>query len=181
MSSGNYVDLNNLTEKMIDLGDINTSLNHIYRFTGHYKDRKPLTVAQHSKLCLSLARIDSPEDKELHKAVLVHDFAEAYIGDVSTPVKQAMGDRWYSFAKPVENLVEKAVVGYNFNQEMHDDVKIFDLMALDIERRAMWKDQRGANKWPIITSGRLATKIKVFEAIAKESVDLKLEWEFLNK
>lgn len=181
MSSGKYVDLNNLTEEMIDLRDINMSLNHIYRFTGHHKDRKPLTVAQHSKLCFTLAQIDSPDDKEFHKAVLIHDFAEAYIGDVSTPVKQAMGDRWYSFAKPIESLVERAVIGYNFDQETHDRVKVFDLMALDIERRSMWNDQRGADKWPINIVGRLATKVEMFENISEEDVDLEFEWEFLNK
>ena len=182
MSSGKYVDLNNLTEEMIDLGDINMSLNHIYRFTGHHKNRAPLTVAQHSKLCLMLAKTMHPEDKDLHKAVLVHDFAEAYIGDVATPVKRAMGDRWYDFAKPLEAVVEKAVLGYNIDQDMHDAVKMFDLMALDIERRSMWDDQRGMDKWPTRgTTDTVESKRVLFRSVANSAVDLELEWEFLNK
>lgn len=182
MSSGKYVDLNNLTEEMIDLGDINMSLNHIYRFTGHHKNRAPLTVAQHSKLCLMLAKTMHPDDNDLHKAVLVHDFAEAYIGDVATPVKRAMGDRWYDFAKPLEAVVEKAVLGYNIDQDMHDAVKIFDLMALDIERRSMWDDQRGMDKWPTRgTTDTVEAKRELFRSVADKDVDLELEWEFLNK
>lgn len=177
MSSGKYVDLNNLTEDMIDLGDINMSLNHIYRFTGHHKNRAPLTVAQHSKLCLMLAQTMHPNDTELHKAVLSHDFAEAYIGDVATPVKRAMGDRWYQFAKPLEALVERAVMGYNFDQDMHDQVKIFDLMALDIERRSMWDSQVGMDKWPVVNSQHtLESKRALFRKVARRAVNLELEW-----
>lgn len=182
MSSGKYVDLNNLTEEMIDLGDINMSLNHIYRFTGHHKNRAPLTVAQHSKLCLMLAQTMHPDNLELQRAVLVHDFAEAYIGDVATPVKRAMGDRWYDFAKPLEAVVEKAVLGHNIDQDMHDAVKMFDLMALDIERRSMWDDQRGVDKWPTTgTTDSVKAKRDLFRSVSVRDVDLVLEWEFLNK
>ena len=55
MSSGKYIDLNELKLKDISVHDINVALNNIIRFNGHYKDKKPLPVAQHSYMCYLLA------------------------------------------------------------------------------------------------------------------------------
>lgn len=148
LSSGRYIDLANLTEDDVHIEDIETPLNNIKRFTGHYKDRPPLTVAQHSLLCLNLALEDDPENHELHLRVFTHDFAEAYIGDVATPVKKVMGKFWYDFARPIEHTVEKKMVGSLPTPDMKDAVKFYDAFALDIERRSLWEDQRGKDKWP---------------------------------
>ena len=164
MSSGKYIDLNNFKEEDVDLGDIEVSLNHINRFTGHHSDVPPLTVAQHSLLCLTLAEMDDPEDRLLHKWVFVHDFAEAYIGDVATPVKRAMGSLWHNFADPIEATVDRAIMGKTMPPEMHDQVKMYDLCALDIERRVMWNSQFGKDKWPTapINFGNIKDKEQLF-------------------
>lgn len=147
MSSGKYIDINNLKSEDLDVGDICTSLNNIIRFTGHYKDVPPLTVAEHSILCYILA-YEAGESEEIQLACLVHDFAEAYIGDVATPVKKAMGKFWYDFADPIEELVEEKFFGRKFDPEVKSIVKMYDLAALDIERRTIWYSQMGKDKWP---------------------------------
>lgn len=182
MSSGKYVDLNNLSYNYLDIDDVCTSLENIIRFTGHYKDVSPLTVAQHSLLCLHMGQVFEPDDTDLHLALVTHDFAEAYIGDVSTPVKKAMGDKWYNFAQPIEDIVEQRFFGGVVSPELHHRVKIYDLAALDIERRVMWSSQYGKDKWPAcpLNVGTIEDKAELFEAASScAGGTLKDEWKSL--
>jgi hypothetical protein len=175
MSSGKYVDVNNLTEDQLDIKDIEVSLNHIIRFNGHYSDVEPLTVAQHSFLCLTLAEMIELDDVQLHKAVFTHDFAECYFGDISSPAKKAMGDSWRDFASPIEELVERKFTGV-VGAELADRVKVYDLLALDIERRVMWSSQYGKDKWPMapFSIGSLEDKKMLFN-MAKEEEYVEIE------
>lgn len=179
MSSGRYIDLVNLCAEDLDITDVNTSLNNIVRFTGHHKNNKPLTVAQHSLLCLSFAEILEPNDKDLHRAILTHDFAEAYIGDVAFPVKQAMGDSWYSFAKPIEQKVEEVFYGGVMSPEMHRRVKNYDLASLEAEKRSMWNNLTRSKEGLIspINLGILSEKLRA--SVARKEVDLESIWRKL--
>lgn len=181
MASGRYVDLTCLTLEDLSLYDIEKSLNHILRFTGHYKDRPPLTVAQHSQLCLNMAQMFEPDDYKLHLAVFTHDFAEAYIGDVASPVKRMIGDAWYKFAKPIEDLVEKAFNGFLVDAELHERVKMYDLAALDIERRVLWSSQYGKDKWPAcpLNVGTIEDKTVLFDNVSDSYIDIEQIWKEL--
>ena len=64
----------------VHIWDIAHALAYLNRYTGHA--RFPVSVAQHSVLCARLA----PQWIALE--ALLHDAAEAYLGDVSRPVKQ---------------------------------------------------------------------------------------------
>lgn len=148
-ASGKYVDLANIQEKDIDLNDITTSLNQIRRFGGHYKDVPPLTVAQHTALCIILANQLFPGDAELRRAIAIHDFGEAYYGDITTPLKRILGPALLQFTKPIDKVINRKFFGQEdipFN--IKDLVKICDTLSMDIERRVMWKDQRGLDYWP---------------------------------
>lgn len=71
--------------------DIAHSLALQNRFLGHTK--QPYSVAQHSLNCLLAARTFYSEYNEDHEwclQVLLHDAAEAYIGDIVTPVKKIL-------------------------------------------------------------------------------------------
>lgn len=182
MSSGKYIDLANFTSEDVEIADIEVSLNQIVRFTGHYSDVPPLTVAEHSLLCLQLAQMLEPDDKELHRWVFMHDFAEAYIGDVATPVKRAMGSHWYNFATPIEQSVERALTGLTMAPDMHDKVKVYDLAALDIERRVIWKSQYGKDKWPTspLNLGTVEDKETLFKSVVGY-LEIAEIWESLNE
>lgn len=187
VSSGKYLDLAALTKDDIELSDINHSLNLIYRFTGHYKNKKPLTVAQHTKLVLMMATKVFPGERAVFFDCLIHDFPEAYTGDIATPLKRLFGEAYKAYEKGVEDVVyEKLwIIDEPFTEEVYQKRKVCDLLSLDIERRAMWIDQTGKSLWPNIPNeGLISLKDKqaLFETVQNEGdVDLeKLYWDTVN-
>jgi uncharacterized protein len=71
------------TAESIEMDDIATALARICRFTGH--TREFYSVAQHSVLVSYLV----PSAIALQG--LLHDAAEAYVGDISSPMRSAIG------------------------------------------------------------------------------------------
>ena len=150
LSSGKYIDLNALSEDDVDIKDINTALNNTIRFNGHYKDVKPLTVAQHTDLCVRIAEKIYHGNWDIHLAVLIHDWPEAYYGDIATPFKKILGEAYRDIVRPIDDAVEKKFwyKDIAITDEMHESVKVCDLLSLDFERRTMWSSQFGKDKWP---------------------------------
>lgn len=72
----------NPKQKDIVIEDIAHPLSLLCRFTGHTEDL--YSVGQHSLLVMDLC----PEEFKLEG--LTHDFTEAYINDMATPVKRKM-------------------------------------------------------------------------------------------
>ena len=171
LSKGHYVDLNELSIEDIDIEDIEVSLNYIYRFNGHHKDHVPLTVAQHTLLCCILADMLF-SDPKVFRGCLIHDFGEAYYGDITTPVKLAIGKESYTkITGPIDQLINTK---FWYPDEKEPDnyikasVKVCDLLSMDIERRSMWKSQLGKDKWPAVPSTTLSLidKQALFEEVA---------------
>lgn len=184
MSSGKYIDFENLTTDDIKIEDINTALNYIYRFTGHWKDQPPMTVAQHTYLCMLIAKELFPGDKEVQLAVLLHDWPETYYGDMSTPIKRLLTKRTKQLLSNIDDLViEKFWVSDKPYEIFEDEVKLCDYSSLDIERRNMWKSTLGKDKWPPVENGLIDPHIKkdLWDHVIqhKPFVDLKQEYERL--
>lgn len=72
------------------LADVAHALSNLCRFTGH--SREFYSVAEHSVRVFQLLR-DRGHTITLQRAGLMHDAHEAYIGDMSTPLKQVLGIR----------------------------------------------------------------------------------------
>ncbi|QMV19664.1 HD family hydrolase [Granulicella sp. 5B5] len=95
--TGKLIDLASPRIEDIDIYDIAHALAYINRFTGH--TRASYTVAEHSVLCSACG---APEDA-LEK--LMHDATEAYLGDVSSPLKsllteyQLLERRWMELVR----------------------------------------------------------------------------------
>lgn len=85
--SGILFNLVDPTPEMISWRDIGHSLSMLPRYGGH--TRRPYPVAHHCVEAARLARADGCTPAEV-LAVLLHDAAEAYIGDIISPVK-----RWF--------------------------------------------------------------------------------------
>ena len=83
-------DFLNPTPAHIRDADVAHALAHINRFTGHLKG--PYSVGQHSLLVVELLAERGHRDAGLLLQGLVHDAAEAYVGDVSAPLKRLLPD-----------------------------------------------------------------------------------------
>lgn len=86
-ASGVLVPLINPRPDHIKVQDIAHSLAHICRWGGH--GRAFYSVAEHSYHMWTLARF--PNSRYTHQWALLHDAAEAYLGDVVTPLKNLLG------------------------------------------------------------------------------------------
>jgi len=120
---GRYFDLMFPEEQTYDIYDIAHALSNICRFTGHTSSF--YSVAQHSVLVSMLV-----PDRLALKALL-HDAAEAYLGDVAAPLKALL-----PAYRAIECRVEAALLA-SFNLDPTPDpiIKHADQRALVTEAR----------------------------------------------
>lgn len=130
--TGIAYDLQNPDPNSINLPDVAHALSQINRFTGH--TREPYSVAQHSVLVAGILQ-DQGESTGVIRAGLLHDAHEAYIGDVSSPVKRALGE--WSRESPFSELEERHALAMQtrFRFVPCAKVKRADLIALVTEAR----------------------------------------------
>ena len=113
------------TPEMISIKDIAHSLSQTCRWTGHSKFH--YSVAQHSFYCSYLVTSD------LALAALMHDSAEAYIGDMNRPLKHYT-PAGASYMK-VEEMIERVIFKkFGLSYPLPEEVKIADTQMLYTER-----------------------------------------------
>lgn len=143
--SGGPVDLLNPRIEQINLLDIAHSLGKLARFNGHSKFH--YSVAQHSLLVMMLVSAQQPA---LQREALMHDAAEAYIGDIATPLKRALRDGWgvsendplTALTERIERLIaERFQLIYPWPIEIHNA----DREALRIERYHVMNPSSGVS------------------------------------
>lgn len=126
-ASGRAIRVLDPSPDQVHICDIAHALANVCRFGGHC--REMYSVAQHSVLVSA----NLPEEHAL--AGLLHDAAEAYIGDIVTPLKKTPAMR--AAYLPLEDLWAKAI-GERFGVELVDlptEVRTADLRALLTEKR----------------------------------------------
>jgi hypothetical protein len=134
-----------LSGNIIDINDIAHSLARINRFTGH--TTHTWSVAQHSALVMAMGwNLTIPEQL----CLLMHDAHEAYLGDVPSPIKAALGDTWRKLEKAHEDAVHHEF-GLRSAMATHRAViKSLDLAALRLERFWLLGEQGNRKPWPVI-------------------------------
>jgi hypothetical protein len=170
--SGRYVDLAAFSQDDVDIRDINRSLNYIYRFTGHWRDREPLTVAQHTILTMCIADDMFPGEVDVKFDCLLHDMPEAYYGDIATPLKKVLKTSYREVTNYIDDIVYKKLwkIEPKFTPEVESKRKTCDLMALDIERRCMWDSTRGKALWPDVPDPKLYSqreRLELFDLVQR--------------
>lgn len=128
--TGLKVDLLNLTSEMITLTDIATGLSNICRFGGQIQPF--YSVAEHTILVWWLA------PQHLKRAALLHDAAEAYLGDVIKPFKVLLGKAYAEYENVFEEVIFKK---YQVSLEELSEIKANDLAALGLEHAYLRKGE----------------------------------------
>lgn len=134
-SLGYQFDFDHPTPERVDILDIARALSNICRFTGHV--RQFYSVAQHSVIVSQLV------EPEFAFEGLMHDAAEAYVGDMSSPLKRVVGAAY----KDVEHRVEAVIrTKYGLPPKLSPEVKKADWIALGIEAKHLLPPD--TLKWP---------------------------------
>ena len=151
MVSGAYFDFSNPEAYEVDIEDIAWALALQCRFTGHCAQF--YSVAQHS---VAVSRL-VPEEYALQG--LLHDAAEAFIGDMASPLKQYLPQY-----KELEGLIEDAIrPKLGLPLKLHPSVKEADLVMLATERRDLMP-MPGKAGWEILEGiDPLPTRILLWE------------------
>lgn len=97
--SGRKFDFDNIESNEIAIEDIAWALSRICRFTGHV-DVAHYSVAEHSLIMSYI--LDGSEQEKL--IALMHDAQEAYLGDMSSPLKQ-----YFPKYKKLEDRVQRHI------------------------------------------------------------------------
>lgn len=137
--SGQRVDLIGTSPEQIKLGDIAWHLTGVMRFTG--AGARDISVAEHSLRVYGMVR-DAGGSPVAQVHALMHDAHEAYMGDISTPVKRALQElAGFDVVKSIENSLDAAIASALklpiATDHEHQLVKLADYWAMAFEKSAL--------------------------------------------
>lgn len=125
----------------INMADIAHALSMICRFNGHTS--RHYSVAEHSLCVAELVRLWS-DDTNAAQA-LMHDAAEAYMGDTVSPIKRDPEMAWMRAAE--QTCLERILQRFGLATELHALVKHADTVLLHCEASVLmcsgggtWRD-----------------------------------------
>lgn len=145
MSNGRRFDLMNPGASDYSIETIAHALANQCRFNGNC--REFYSVAQHSVLVSFVV----PQEHAL--AGLLHDAAEAFIGDLTSPIKHMLPE-----FRLLEDRIERAVFEkFDLPFPLEDEVKRGDLVALATEKRDLIEETA---EWPIL-EGIEADRVRI--------------------
>ena len=130
--SGRFVNPFEPDPEQLDIADITRALANTCRFGGHC--RSFYSVAQHSVIVSELVEQRGGDVEDVF-AALMHDAAEAYLGDMPHPIKHrsALGEAF----KAAEEHLERALRARFKIKSDVPEIKRADRALLATERRAL--------------------------------------------
>ena len=134
-SSGVYFDFNDPQIDQIFIEDIATALGNTCRFAGQIGF---YSVAEHCVHCSQVALQRNPNNIELAFHALMHDAAEAYIGDMPKPLKVLLPD-FQAIEARVERVIEDK---FDLTDQFVNEVKTIDLQLLKAEKKHLFPSDR---------------------------------------
>lgn len=120
----------------VHIGDIAHSLARTQRFGGHIEH---CSVAKHS---IYVALLSPPRHARWG---LLHDAAEAYLGDLSDPIKQRIPEFQAAEMRVLSVIAER----YNLALPIPWSVRRADHMACLAEARRGWEDPHVTDDWAV--------------------------------
>jgi uncharacterized protein len=144
---GHAIDLLEPDLSEVTIEELAHALSRINRFCGHTR-----TISGYSVACHSVAvSMHLPPAYALWG--LMHDAHEAFLGDITSPVKMAL--RALGGGEAFDKLESKLVVAVRRRWELHGpmprEVKVADLEALATERRDLLGEE--ARPWNLRVDG----------------------------
>lgn len=149
---GTYLDLDNPDPDLITIDQIAYALPHVKRYCG--QSASPISVAEHAvRVAAWLRAWDHPPERQLQG--LHHDDAEAFIGDISRPLRRLLGPT----IEVVDDTVTAAIwTALDLPERSPEDrlaITKADLWALAHEaaesfpdRAAGWQCMAHRDDWP---------------------------------
>lgn len=162
--TGRHVPVFDLRPEHVDIEDIAHALSQICRFNGH--TRSFYSVAEHS------VRVSQRVPEAMQAAALLHDAAEAYIGDIVRPIKRATwlesGEAEMRRVEMVERQVVQAIYaafGVPIIYHFAPEVRTADDRMLQTEGMALvpgWRKEWANNVEPyeVLPLGQRPTDAK---------------------
>lgn len=134
LDNGTKLSLTKPDTKVMNIENIANALSMQCRFNGQIS--RFYSVAQH---CLLVSEIAEKADSSHAFVGLMHDATEAYIGDLSSPIKQMLPDY-----QKLETLIwKKLCQRYELPTQLPKEIHIYDHIALITEASQLQK----GNTW----------------------------------
>lgn len=136
-----YFDPLNVDESLLDIKDIAHALSLICRGNGHVQYF--YSVAQHSLACAKEAKVRGYE-KEIILGCLLHDASEAYLSDVTRPIKKEL-----TYYLEVEDVLQNSIWKHFIDKNLtgKDKRLIFEIddEMLSLELKELLNDEINRN------------------------------------
>ena len=127
--SGKYIDPIEPRTDALDIADIAHALSMICRANGHTKIF--YSVAQHSIAC-ALEAIERGLPKEIILGCLLHDASEAYLSDVTRPIKKEL-HYYLEVEEKLQNVIWEHFIGRPLTKEEERNIFEIDDQMLSAE------------------------------------------------
>lgn len=129
-------------DSLIDATDIAHALSMLCRANGHF----PIfySVAQHSIACAQEA-IARNLPREIILGCLLHDASEAYLSDVTRPVKKEL-PYYLEVEDRLQNIIWKHFIGRDLTEEEKEQVFEIDDQMLSMEFHLLMPEEID-NRW----------------------------------
>lgn len=131
----------------IYLQDVSHALSLLCRANGHASHF--FSVAQHSINCANEAK-ERNLSRRLQLMCLIHDVSEAYIADITRPLKEHLPN-YIPIEAKLQNIIYEKFGVYNITQQEHDIIDDIDNAMLHYEFVEMMREHLN-DKDPIIFS-----------------------------
>jgi len=125
----------------ICMNDIANGLALDIRYGGQGDIYKPLTVAEHSThMARHVMRETWADDQLMYRVAflaLLHDAPEAYLNDLTRPVKKAVGEAYYSLEAKLEEVIFVKYDLLDTHARWAAYIKELDIRIIPLEKAAV--------------------------------------------
>lgn len=133
---------------LIDVADIAHALSMLCRANGHF--RSFYSVGQHSINCMREAAARG-HSQRVQLAALLHDGSEAYLSDVTRPVKKEL-PKYVEIEEPLQAVIWEKFLHSPLTEEEHRQVFEIDDAILYHEFIALMDNTRLSEEEPLLKS-----------------------------